>query len=197
MKIWIRKVFVFLIALVTLGFYIPSIEQEAGVKEESEVHTSFEALEENGDSEAESADDFGISKEKENKTLLLTGLAREQAMAKLGPRILKQVEDEFLEGILPEMEEVLSSLLIEAGPQEAVYFKITDQPSYGYGERIFHIYDVRSEEDVARFHVRRDKRPLEGYWFNFHYHLSKDNFEKHHQIGEIYWSKNTPPKWMA
>ncbi|MBD8007101.1 YpjP family protein [Bacillus norwichensis] len=192
MKLWIRKVFVFLIALLTLGFYIPSIEQEAGVKEESEVLTSFETL---GDSEAEAADRFGISEEKQ--ALLLTSLAREQAMAKLGPRILKQVEDEFIEGILPGMEEVLSSLLIEAGSHETAHFQITDQPSSGYGERIFHVYDVRNEKDVARFHVRRDKRPLEGYWFNFHYHLSKDNFEKHHEIGEIYWSKNTPPKWMA
>lgn len=192
MKLWIRKVFVFLIALLTLGFYIPSIEQEAGVKEESEVLTSFETL---GDSEAEAADRFGISEEKQ--ALLLTSLAREQVMAKLGPRILKQVKDEFIEGILPGMEEVLSSLLIEAGSHEAAYFQITDQPSGGNGERIFHVYDVRNEKDVARFHVRRDKRPLEGYWFNFHYHLSKDHFEKHHQIGEIYWSKNTPPKWMT
>src|SRR5690625_2926285 len=99
--------------------------------------------------------------------------------------------------ILPTMEEALQHILTDIGEEDATYIGITEQLSTGYGEKIFHVYDYRTKNDIARFHVRRDNRPLEGYWFNFHYHLYDDNFEKHYEIGEIYWDKNIPPKWMS
>lgn len=201
MKLWFRRIFVFLVAVMTFGLYIPSAEPDAKVNDEKNILSPNKTLEENDDSSADpivgNEHRFHDPEEKESKTALLAKQAREQTITKLGPRILEQVEDDFMEVILPTMEEVLTSLLVEAGPQEVPYFMITDQPADGYGEKIFHVYDVRNDMDIARFHVRRDKRPTEGYWFNFHYHLSKDHFEKHHEIGEIYWSKDDPPKWMA
>ncbi|HLQ71498.1 MAG TPA: YpjP family protein, partial [Bacillota bacterium] len=128
---------------------------------------------------------------------LLTDKAIEQTIAKLGPKITEKVEDDFMESILPAMESVLETVLTEAGEDALPYYAITEEPAKGVGERIFHVYDFHNEKDVARFDVRRDNRPQEGYWFNFHYHLSADNFEYHHEIGEIYWNKNMPPKWMS
>lgn len=200
MQLWFRRIFVFLVAVMTFGLYIPSAEPDAKVNDEKNILSPNKIVEENdegSDSPTEDGDCFHDPEEKESKTALLAKQAREQAIAKLGPRILERVEDDFMEVILPTMEEVLTTLLVEAGSQEVPYFMITDQPADGYGEKIFHVYDARNDMDIARFHVRRDKRPLEGYWFNFHYHLSKDHFEKHHEIGEIYWSKDDPPKWMA
>lgn len=123
--------------------------------------------------------------------------ARIQSLLKFGPRIREQVEDEFTAVILPKMEEILEELATEAGDDAVRYYGITEEPAKGYGERIFNVTDYRTGSDVVRFHVRRDNRPLEGHFFNFHYHVSKDSFKEHHTIGEIYWDKNTPPKWMA
>src|SRR5699024_12744030 len=90
--------------------------------------------------------------------------------------------------ILPEIENVITHMLTDM-EDEAPYIGITEKPSTGYGERIFNIYDYRTQRDIARFDVRRDNRPQDGYWFNFHYHLGDDNFEKHYEIGEIYRSE--------
>lgn len=65
------------------------------------------------------------------------------------------------------MEKILTSLILEAEPGLVPYFSIIDQPTDGYGEKIFHIYDIRNEQDIARFHIRRDKRPTEGYGLIF------------------------------
>ncbi len=77
------------------------------------------------------------------------------------------------------------------------YIKITDQPSGNYSEKIFNISDGLTGKDLIRFHVRTEKRPIEGYYYNFHYHTFEDRFVAHHDVGDIYWSKNTPPKWLS
>ncbi|WP_138419101.1 YpjP family protein [Aquibacillus sediminis] len=201
MKIWIRKIFVVLIACMTLGLYIPSIpiETDADSKEvdTSKADANNDFL--NKDQQIH-AKQFEVSEPEIDNDYLVNALsekAKEQAYSKLGPRIAERVEVDFMNDILPNLEEALQIVLKDAGEEKVPYFEITEEPQQGYGERIFNIYDYRTNEDIARFHVRRDNRPLEGYWFNFHYHLSKDQFEEHHEIGEIYWDKNTPPKWMS
>ena len=63
--------------------------------------------------------------------------------------------------------------------------------------KIFHVYNRLTGEDLLRFHVRRDHPPQDGYWFNFHYHTAEDGFQSHHELGSIYWDRNTPPDWMS
>jgi hypothetical protein len=83
-------------------------------------------------------------------------------------------------------------------PEESLAnLKVTETPGGGLSEKIFHITNSKANEDVIRFHVRRDHPPQQGYWFNFHYHTHHDNFQAHHELGSIYWNKNTPPKWMT
>ncbi|GIN90357.1 cell division protein FtsK [Siminovitchia terrae] len=199
MKLWLRKISVFLVAIITLGLYIPSVDSNITINEDKEIYSPKRNIR-----EAENDTLLGSdTKAKEDSVFpdnpidIFTSKAKEQAIVKMGPRILQQVEDDFTSMILPAMEEVLTLMLVEAGQDQVAYYTITEQPAGGYGEKIFHLYDSRNQKDVARFHVRREKRPLEGHWFNFHYHLSNDHFEEHHEIGEIYWSKDDPPKWMT
>lgn len=200
MKLWLRKISAVLIIIMTLGLYIPPPFLTSNAKEDKETLDSKTDVNETLlTMEVEEVDDSVNDGYLENDdyTSVITAKAREQMITKLGPKILNQVEDDLMSTILPNTEDVLALILAEAGEEDSIYFEITEHPTTGYGEKIFTIYDYRTTQEIARFDVRRDNRPDDGYWFNFHYHLSKDNFEKHYEIGEIYWDKNTPPKWMA
>ncbi|MBS3679011.1 YpjP family protein [Ornithinibacillus massiliensis] len=187
MNLWMRKIAVALIAIVTFGLYTPTY-----LIADEDNNEVVRPKENDG-----SAIPTEIRTEIEEETDVISSLtekAKEQSFVKFGPKISQKVEDEFTQIILPKMEQALETILAN---EDASYLSITEQPSQGYGERIFNVYNELTKEDVAKFHVRRDNRPQDGYWFNFHYHLKDDNFEAHHLLGEIYWDKNTPPKWMS
>lgn len=178
----------------TLGLYIPPTDitdaesKGSSVSSEADLTNITEVVEDKDTYEELTSFDTAS---------FLTEKAKEQAMKKLGPRILNQLEDELESIILPKIEEELEMIFARAEEDHIAYYEITENPATGYGERIFNVYDHHAEETIAKFHVRRDYRPLEGYWFNFHYHLKSDGFEIHHEIGNVYWDKNMPPKWMA
>lgn len=192
MQTWIRKLFVSIIAVLTLGLYVPPALVDANESDENDTFIPSHSA--NGVAVAELPEQTVVE-----PTIIeqLTDKAIIQTKAKLGDRILHQVDDEFTAVILPKIEEVLESLFSDVDDTELATFQITENPAQGYGERIFNIYNYTANKTVAKFHVRRDYRPLEGYWFNFHYHLADDQFEKHYAIGDIFWDKNTPPKWMT
>lgn len=194
MKQWMRKIAVVLITIMTLGMYVPA-SLTADPEEHKERYDSGSGLDE--------ATPVSVLETPEDVVPIqaytidqLTEKAKEQALIKMGPRISHRIEDEFTAVILPNIEKVMETILFD-DKAPVTYYDISEDPADGYGERIFNIYDLKAQEKVAKFHVRRDHRPLEGHWFNFHYHLQADNFEKHYDIGEIYWDKNTPPKWMT
>lgn len=207
MKRWFKKIAAILITFITLGIYIPPVLLTTDLDQDKENLASksnvdealFTSVSDSLDVEEVEPDD-PLEDEwltEDYFKRVITEKARQQTLTKFGTRIAKQVEDEFITSILPHIEIVLDMILAEVGKEESIYFGITENPTKGYGEKIFNIYDYRTNQDIARFDVRRENRPLEGYWFNFHYHLSKDNFEKHYDLGEIFWDKNIPPKWMA
>jgi len=207
MKPWFRKIFVVFVAILTLGLYIPPTYLDAEAADKNDIVSSERNVDSDSSTETR-RDPIDITIEEEAQKdeepptaefyiSTITEQAKEQTVSKLGPRIIEKVEVDFEKDILPSIEDVVQSILAQAGDDEVPYYSISEEPSAGYGEQIFSMYDERSNQEVARFHVRRDKRPGEGYWFNFHYHLSQDDFEEHHPIGEIYWDKNTPPKWMS
>lgn len=205
MKLWMRKTIVILIAIMTLGMYVPPVSPNAEPSENKDISSAsnptdkdeFTKVAEIEDHESAFDDLVFDSGDEYDYLDSLLMKAQEQTITKLGPKIASQIEDEFTVNIFPVMEEILTTMIEDAGKDAAPYFAITESPSSGIGERIFNVYDERNKKDVAKFHVRRENRPLEGYWFNFHYHLFEDNFEKHYEIGDIYWDKNTPPKWMS
>ncbi|WP_188454838.1 YpjP family protein [Virgibacillus oceani] len=203
MKLWMRKVTVVLVTIMTLGMYVPPIHLNTNAEDNKEAvspkeETTGDILTSALDIGEEEPESVPENIEEEFDYIgTMTKMAKEQTITKLGPRIVSQVDDEFTTEILPNIEEVVNTILADAGEEELPFYGITEAPANGFGEKIFNIYDLRTNEDLARFHVRRDNRPKEGYWFNFHYHLNDDDFEEHHEIGEIYWDKNIPPKWMA
>ena len=194
MKLWIRKISVILITFMTLGVYIPPTYLNVNAKESNEIVSSEVDVIPPVAEVSEELETVDV--DNDDIISLLTEQAKKQTHLKLGPKIMNQVEGDFANVILPNMETVLTDVLIEA-EKVSPFLAITEEPSLGYGEKIFSIYDYQTKEDIARFDVRRDKRPLEGYWFNFHYHINADDFQEHHEIGEIYWDKNIPPKWMS
>ena len=97
--------------------------------------------------------------------------------------------------ILPKIEVALEEMASQFPDEQLQSLTISEKPSGGRSEKIFHIYDTESGKDIIRFHVRQDHIPLEGYWFNFHYHTYHDSFSAHYELGSIYWDTNTPPKW--
>ncbi|CDQ38067.1 MULTISPECIES: YpjP family protein [Virgibacillus] len=191
MKQWMRKIAVILITIMTLGMYVPA-SLTADPEEPKQRYDSGSNVNE--------ATSTTVLEQSTNVALTMEQLSHKikaQTELKMGPRITRRVGDEFTSVILPNIEAVMQTILLDENNQPIPYYTITEDPADGYGERIFNILDVKNQQYVAKFHVRRDHRPLEGHWFNFHYHIKDDNFEKHYDIGDIYWDKNTPPKWMA
>ncbi|MCG1023153.1 YpjP family protein [Sutcliffiella horikoshii] len=120
-----------------------------------------------------------------------------QSFTKFGSRIGPKIQDEFKDIIFPKMEEVINELATEHPEEELNNLTISENPTGGDSEKIFHIYHAQTGKDLIRFHVRKDHPPLEGYYFNFHYHTYHDEFQGHHTLGSIFWAKNTPPKWLS
>ncbi|CAM3914775.1 YpjP family protein [Alkalicoccus chagannorensis] len=196
MAVWIRRTAMVLLSIVTLGAYVPFPEWSKNDEKDEklpdkEPQTDLSDLVD--DSEADLEEIWSV----EESIEMLTGTAREQLYSKLGPKILTKVEEDVEEDILPQVEEVIASIYDAEDEGDLPSLAISEHPDTGYGEKIFHIYDAKDGEDVLRFHVRRDMKPKQGYYFNFHYHRADDGFETHHDIGSVYWDKNTPPKWMT
>ncbi len=123
--------------------------------------------------------------------------AYEQGMIKFGPIISRKIEQPFKETILPGFNQALQETTETLSEKDWNHLKITNAPAGGLGEKILHLYNDETGEDIFRFHVRRDHPPNKGYYFNFHYHTYLDDYEQHHDLGTIYWGKNIPQKWTG
>ncbi|MDN4492722.1 YpjP family protein [Ureibacillus aquaedulcis] len=201
MKKWLQKTLVITVALLTFGLITPNHEiwdsldnsqannGSEGSNIESNSTEQVSALVEDSFADVDHNDTTNI------EPILLA--AKEQAYIKFGPRIAPVISDEFDSKIYPKLEEVIELTLTNLDADTVRYLAISNQPSGEYNEKIFNISNGTSGKDLIRFHVRTEKRPQEGYYYNFHYHTSEDNFIAHHSLGDIYWSKNTPPKWLS
>lgn len=206
MRLWLTKLSVVLITFMTFGMFIPPtyLDADAEAKDRELLVTEKETSPSiNSTLELENYSQDSITESKElidpyeQFVTYATQQAKYQSLQKFGPKIEDHVRDEFIDEILPKVEEVIQELAQKANEEDLARFEMTEKPSSGYGERIFHIFDQQTNEDVARFHVKRVNHPKKGFSFNFHYHLSNDKFEHHYQLGDIHWNKNTPPKWMS
>ncbi|AZB43257.1 hypothetical protein CEF21_13615 [Bacillus sp. FJAT-42376] len=183
MNKWLKKTLVALFSIVTLGMVAPPavLLAEENSREVPEAVYPKQLDPQN-------------TEIYEPDLLQFKQLAKEQTHQKFGSRIGPVIEKEFDAVILPEIEKVMEQELTK---KESMNLVISEKPGSGRSEKIFHIYDRISGQDVIRFHVRVDHPPGDGYWFNFHYHMYRDSFEQHHELGRIYWDRNTPPAWMT
>ncbi|WP_332651448.1 YpjP family protein [Lysinibacillus sp. 54212] len=195
MKKWLQKGLVIAVALLTFGIITPNHEIWDGLDADKNKLRAHEPSS-NDLSSAVQLDDIYIEEEIE-VTESIKMAAREQAYIKFGTRIGPKITDEFDSRILPRIEEAIDMTIARLDDSTLKSLTISEKPSGNYSEKIFHIKNTHNNEDVIRFHVRTENRPGEGYYYNFHYHTKEDNFTGHNTLGDIYWSKNTPPKWLS
>ncbi|MDQ0883585.1 YpjP family protein [Peribacillus sp. V2I11] len=196
--VWFRKSLVILVSVLTFGLVTPS---DLGwlAEADSLKDTKKGLVEEEGLAYLPSRNSTELEEEF-NREEFLSGIlnkAEENAFMKFGDKINPKIGDEFKMAILPKMEEAITEMAAQFPNEKLQQLTITEQPSAGRAEKIFHIYDSNSGKDIIRFHVRQENPPLEGYWFDFHYHTYHDSFATHYNIGKIYWDKNTPPEWTS
>ena len=127
----------------------------------------------------------------------LVAAAKEQSYVKFGERIAPKIGNEFDHVIFPKMQEAIDMTIARLDSDTVRSLVISEKPSGDYSEKIFHIANANTREDLIRFHVRTENRPQQGYFYNFHYHTMEDAFVTHYNLGEIYWNRNTPPKWLS
>jgi hypothetical protein len=197
MKNWARKSLFVLISILTFGLVTPTQLLNAvnaeGIAErdvlevpsrESDFTQIHEYIEES---------EF----DREEFVRAMVNQAERQSYQKFGSKIKPVIEDEFRDVILPRIQLAIEETAAQFPEDDLKNLGITEFPGSGISEKIFHIKNTITGKDILRFHVRRDHPPQAGYWFNFHYHTYHDEFQAHHEIGTIYWDKNTPPKWMS
>ncbi|MBP3047189.1 YpjP family protein [Bacillus subtilis subsp. subtilis] len=202
MKLWMRKTLVVLFTIVTFGLVSPPAalmaDKPSGQPSslEQNDYTAFYDEHDLYDDESDDRRDSELLFQSYKEQLLDS--AEDQSFLKFGSRIAPVIEDDYRKEILPKIENVISDYLATLQDDEAYQdVVISSTPSAGKTEKIFNVYNWTTGEDLLRFHVRRDHPPHDGYWFNFHYHTAEDGFQSHHELGSIYWDRNTPPNWMS
>lgn len=194
MKKWLHKTLVVSVAFLTLGLITP--KHEIWSTFDTQDTSVFSAPKDNDISSALQLDDFLVEQpEVRVEDFMLA--AKEQSYLKFGSRIGPVIEEEFESIIFPQMERAIETTLTRLPGDKLRALAISERPSGQYSEKIFHITDTAANQDLIRFHVRTENRPFDGYYYNFHYHTVEDNYAVHHDLGEIYWSKNQPPKWLS
>lgn len=173
MSLFMKKFVAALVAVITFGVITPSHEIWNSVFDTSSSAYSATVME-----------------QVEVPLELLIADAEYQSEVKFGSKITPKIKARYEAEIFPIYRQKIEEIATSTSA-------ISSKPSGEYGEKIFHLYDRDSQKDMLRAHVRVEKRPKEGYYFTFHYHLADDEFQSHRDIGEIYWSKNTPPKWLS
>ncbi len=143
MKLWMRKIAVALIAVITLGLYIPDFDID--VEAEQSKETAGPDLPEKTDvlDEEESAPVTKPALETEpdvsttdNTAAFLTERAKEQVLFKMGPRIVPKMEGEFQTVIFPKMEESIELILANVNLQKlrmlALRENLLREPASGF-----------------------------------------------------------------
>ncbi|WP_085521566.1 YpjP family protein [Tuberibacillus sp. Marseille-P3662] len=220
---WLKKSFVTMVTVLTLGTVVPQVNIQAESKpsntdiEGSKDHkglSSAATVEQTlvVDQPTEQAD-FDANETldswpeiaatiNDNDELLarFNEYTREQAesqgFAKFGDTISAEIGPTYSQKIVPKFGDAVLSLANTTDDHLLKFVDVSNNPAGGTGERILNVYDTRTGEEMIKFHVRRDHPPQEGYWFNFHYHTYEDGFQSHRELEKVYWDKNMPPKWV-
>ncbi|MGV3489071.1 MAG: YpjP family protein [Tuberibacillus sp.] len=216
---WFKKTFVTLVAILTLGTVVPTVNYhsdnnkpsrynsggsrtETGSSDIALVQTADAAMEDTTEKSEEAWSEIAANCQTKDEMLaeleqFTKREAEAQGFIKFGDGIARVIGGTYTNEIVPKFADVVSTLGAATDADTLRHLAVSHNPAGGTGERIMHLYDERTGEEWVKFHVRRDHPPLDGYYFTFHYHTKEDNFQNHYEIGKINWGKNTPPKWMA
>src|SRR5699024_2483467 len=149
MKLWLRKISVILITIMTLGLYVPTAILNVEADENKDSFSSKEDI--NNDSvhpvsEVQEAEiDYHVDYETFDDDYYLNRLtekATEQVVTKLGPKIGQRVEDDVLETILPNIEDVLKTVLTDSDHDTLPYYGITEERSEEHTSELQSRFDL-------------------------------------------------------
>src|SRR5690625_2931945 len=124
MKLWLKRISVTLITMMTLGLYIPPVYLTPNAEENREEDTASErdTTEDILTTVAEPSrgtfsSHLGENEINHSETFIhtFTDEVKEKTLTKLGPKIADQVADEFTSDIFPSMEEALEDILETGG----------------------------------------------------------------------------------
>ncbi len=192
---WMKRLFVGAVAVATLGIVSPNHEIWSTWLENSEERANTSTSKETRIEEP--AYDLYWPEEQlvqDEPTNQLYENVYADAYSKFGEKIGPVLQPIFDEEIFPAMKRAVEETHDRT---QLSHLIIASKPSGHYGERIVHLQDKRTNQPTFYFHVRTENRPKDGYYYNFHYHTKNDQFEEHHTLATVFWSKNTPPKWRA
>lgn len=196
MKKWLQKSLMVSVAFLTFGMITPMHEIWDNFNNHKDTNEALPIQHYTEVAEAATLDVITDEQPIDVEQQLMD-MAKEQSYVKFGTRIAPKIADDFDAYIFPKMQEAISMTCARLGDEALQNIVFTEQPSGGYAEKIFNISDAVTKKDIIRFHVRTENRPSDGFYYNFHYHTADDNFVTHYNLGDIYWSKNTPPKWLS
>lgn len=199
MRKWLQKTLIVTVALLTFGAISPNHEFWTNLQDKGESKHA-EGPPASNDYAVGLTDSFFddyLDEQADSLEESLIASAKELSYTKFGTKIGPVIGSEFDDVIFPKIEEAIQATLEQSGDLHKRRLAISERPAGNYSEKIFNVSDLDNGKDLIRFHVRTEKRPQDGYFFNFHYHIASDEFVTHHSIGDIFWSKNTPPKWLS
>jgi YpjP-like protein len=199
MKKWLQRTLIVAVALLTFGAISPNHEIWTNLQDKNVSKHAVGPSQDNDYSiglEDSFVDDSLEDNSDSIEELFITS-AKKQSYMKFGTKVGPVIADEFDNIIFPKIEEAIQVTLASSGDVHKRQLAISEKPAGDYSEKIFNVYDLVDRKDLIRFHVRTEKRPKDGYYYNFHYHIAADEFTAHHSIGDIYWAKDTPPKWLS
>lgn len=197
MNKWLRKSLFVIVSIFTFGLITPTQLMNAVNADSPNERDAFEAPSQTN-SVLEAEGYFEDSKfDRESFVEELLKKAEVRSYQKFGNKIRPVIENEFRDIILPKIQSAIEETAAQFPTEDLKNLTISENPGRGNSEKIFNIKSSTTGEDILRFHVRKDHPPKQGFWFNFHYHTCYDDFQTHHELGAIYWAKDTPPKWMS
>ena len=74
--------------------------------------------------------------------------AEYQSYIKFGTRIKPIIEDEFREMILPNIEKAIGEIARQFPEEDLSQLTVTEMPGRGQSEKIFHILNQNTNQDV-------------------------------------------------
>lgn len=149
---WLRKSFVVLVTILTFGLVTPS--QAFLYENTNQLKASRASDVENSEKGTELAEEEDSSFDKNDFIRQMLAEAETQSYEKFGAKIGPVIEDEFNQVILPEIEKAIQEVAVQFPEESLAELKVTETPGGGLSEKIFHITNSRTNEDVIRFHVR-------------------------------------------
>src|SRR5690625_6433159 len=116
MKLWMRRIFVAIVTVVTLGMYIAPIEAHTDKDRAKDTENFVDNKYSSAVQITEEKHDYTVTLDPVDEHLqLLLNKAKQQTQIKLGPRIMTEIEEDVMREIFPKMEALIEDVVQAVG----------------------------------------------------------------------------------